>query len=71
METITITIPKKILSGTKGTRHLVVVDPKEFEKELRRRWEIEDTRKAVREAHRAWKQGKVRLVSDLGEIIRK
>lgn len=37
MDTITITIPKKILAGRTSGRRLVVVDPKEFEKDLRRR----------------------------------
>ena len=69
MPTITIEIPKKILE--RGTlQKLIVVNPKEFEKELRRRWELEDAKEAVREARQAWKQGKARLVSDLGEIIK-
>ena len=69
MAILTIEIPKKILErGT--TQKLVVVNPKEFEKELRRRWEIEDAKKAVREARHAWKRGKARLISDLGEIIK-
>ncbi len=70
METITITIPKKILSGCSRVRRFIVVDPKEFEKELRQKWEIEDAKDAVQEARQAWKQGKARLVSDLGEVIK-
>lgn len=69
METITITIPKKVFSGHQNTR-LVVVDPKKFERELRRRWEIEDAKGAIREARLAWRGGRARLVSDLGEIIK-
>ncbi|TSC76342.1 MAG: hypothetical protein G01um101433_761 [Parcubacteria group bacterium Gr01-1014_33] len=70
MATITIEIPKKILERGGSLRRLVVVDPKEFEKELRRRWELEDAKEAVEEARQAWKEGKARLVSDLGEVIK-
>ena len=62
-------IPKKILSGRHGDRQLVVVDPKEFEKELRRRWEEKDALHASRAARREWKQGKTRQIKDLKELM--
>ncbi|MBI2055815.1 MAG: hypothetical protein HYT37_00325 [Candidatus Sungbacteria bacterium] len=70
MEIITITIPKKILSGRSRVRRLIAVDPKEFEKKLRQKWEIKDAKDAIREARKAWKQGKARFISDLGEVIK-
>ncbi|MDP3772514.1 MAG: hypothetical protein Q8Q94_04060 [bacterium] len=45
MSTITIKIPKKILERS-ATRRLII-DPKEFEKELWRRWEMGDAREAA------------------------
>ena len=70
METITITIPKKILSGRHGARKLVVVDPKEFEKEIRRKWEEADTRHAIKVAQQERKRGKLKIVADLKEVMR-
>ncbi len=70
METITITIPKKMLSSRYATKQLILVEPKELTQEARRRWEIEDAKKASREGRLAWKQGKARIVSDLKELIR-
>ena len=70
MESITITIPKKILSGRHGTRKLVVVDPKEFEKEIKRKWEENDTREAIRVARQEQKSGKLRVVKDLKELMK-
>ena len=37
-----------MLSGRNVGRRLIVVDPKEFEKELRRKWEEKDALEAVR-----------------------
>ena len=49
MPTITIEIPKKILQ--RGTaRRLIEVDPKEFEKELWRRWDKGGAEKGIRDA---------------------
>ena len=70
MPTITIEIPKEILSGRGTSRRLVLVDPKAFEKEIRRKWEEEDAVKASKAARREWKEGKARLVSDLKELIK-
>lgn len=69
MTTITIEIPKKILERGGSARRLVVVDPKEFEKEMRRRWEINDAKEALREARQAWKQGKTRQIGSLKELM--
>ncbi len=70
METITITIPKKMLSDRYATRRLVLVEPSELTQEARRRWEIEDAKEASREGRLALKQGKARLVSDLKELMK-
>mgnify|MGYP001561665325 CR=1 FL=1 len=70
MPTITIEIPKKILERGKSSRRLVVVDPKEFEREIQRRWEEKDALEASREGRLAWKQGRTRLVSDLKELMK-
>ena len=48
MGTITITIPKKMLSSRYATKQLVLAEPKDLTKEARRRWEIEDTREAIK-----------------------
>lgn len=70
METITITIPKKMLSNRYATRQLILVEPQELNKEARRRWEIEDAKEALREARLAQKQGKLRRVTDLKELMK-
>ena len=67
MPNITIEIPPKILQRG-ASRRLLVVDPKEFEQELRQRWELDDVRESTRVAHREWKQGKAKLVQDLKEL---
>lgn len=70
METITITIPKKMLSNRYAAKQLILVEPKELTKEARRRWEIEDAKEASREGRLAWKQGNAREVSDLKELMK-
>ncbi|MEK7083027.1 MAG: hypothetical protein AAB972_02550 [Patescibacteria group bacterium] len=70
METITITIPKKMLSGRNVGRRLIVVDPKEFEKELRRKWEEKDALEAVRVMEREKKQGKLRTLKSLKNLMK-
>ena len=69
MTTLTIEIPKNVLER-KTSRRLLVVDPKEFESELRDRWENEDARAASRVARREWKTGKAKLVLDLKTMMR-
>lgn len=69
MTTITIEIPKKVLQNG-GARRLLVVDPKEFERELRRRWEVDDAKEASRIARQEWKYGKARLVKDLKVLMK-
>ena len=69
MENIIITIPKKMLSGRHGARQLVVVDPKEFEKELRRKWEEKDAIRASRIGRQEMKQGKARSISSLKDLM--
>ena len=70
MATITIEIPEKILSGHGASRRLIVVDPKEFEKEIQRKWEENDTREAIQIARQEQKSGKLRVVKDLKELMR-
>lgn len=69
MPTITIEIPKKILERG-GSRKLVVVDPKEFEKEMRRQWEIEDAKQALKEARKEVRNGTAREIKSLRELMR-
>ncbi|OGZ97569.1 MAG: hypothetical protein A3J10_03765 [Candidatus Sungbacteria bacterium RIFCSPLOWO2_02_FULL_54_10] len=69
MPTITIEIPKKILERGGSARRLVVVDPKEFEKEIRRQWETADALEASRAARREWKEGKTRQITSLKELM--
>lgn len=86
MENITIIIPKKMLSSRYGTGQLVLAEPKDLTKEAKRRWEIENAKEASQTARREWeeadtrraikiaqqerKQGKLRVVADLKEIMR-
>ena len=69
MLTITIEIPKKILERGGSSRRLIVVDPKEFEKEMQRKWEENDTREAIRIARQEQKMGKLRTLKDLKDLM--
>lgn len=69
MTTITIQISKNILERG-ATRRFIAVDPKEFEKEMRRKWEEADTRQAIRIARQEKKRGGLKAVADLKEIMR-
>ena len=69
MPILTIEIPKKILRGG-ATGRLIVVDPKKFGKELRRKWEYADTRHAIKVARQEKRRGKLKIVADLKEIMR-
>ena len=69
MPTITIEIPKKILERGRSSRRLIVVDPKEFEKEMQRKWEENDTREAIRIARQEQKAGKLRTLKDLKDLM--
>lgn len=70
MTTITIEIPKKILERGGSSRRLIVVDPKEFEREMRRRWEEKDALEAVRVMELEKKQGKLRVLKSLKDLIK-
>ena len=70
MPTITIEIPKKILERGRSARRLVVVDPKEFEKEIRRQWEEKDALEAVRVMELEKRQGKLRVLKSLRDLIK-
>ena len=69
MANITIEIPEKILKGN-GNRKLLVVDPKEFEKELRKNWEIGDAIQASKIGRREYKSGKAKSFKNLGELVK-
>lgn len=69
METITITIPKKMLSNRYRTRRLVLVEPKELTQEAKQRWEMEDAEEASRVARREWKDGKTRQIASLKDLM--
>ena len=69
MNTIIIEIPKKILE--RGTaQKLVVVNPKEFEKEIRQRWEEKDALDAVRVMEQEKRQGKLRVLKSLKDLMK-
>jgi hypothetical protein len=69
MESITITIPKKMLSRRYATKQLILAEPKELTKEARRRWEIEDTKHALREARKEVRNGTAREIKSLRELM--
>ena len=70
MPTITIEIPQKILERGGSARRLVVVDPKEFEKEIRRQWEMNDAKRALKEAREEEKNGTAREIKSLRDLMR-
>ena len=69
MVTITIEIPKKILERGGSSRRLVVVDAKEFEKEMRR-WETEGAKRALKEAREEERNGTAREIKSLRDLMR-
>lgn len=70
MATITIEIPQKILERGGSSRRLVVVDPKEFKKEMQMQWEIEGAKRALREAREEEKNGTAREIKSLRDLMR-
>ncbi|KKT28846.1 hypothetical protein A3G55_01910 [Candidatus Giovannonibacteria bacterium RIFCSPLOWO2_12_FULL_44_25] len=69
MATITIEIPKEILKRANG-RKLLVVDPKEFAKDLQRSWEMDDALKASRLGRREHRLGKTKILKNLSRLIK-
>ena len=69
METITITIPKKMLANRYRTKRLILAKPEDLTKEARRQWEMEDAREASRQGHKEWREGRTREISDLKELM--
>jgi len=69
MTTITIEIPKEVLKRANG-RKLLVVDPKEFAKDLKKSWEIGDAIKASRLGRREYKLGKTKLLRNLSQLMK-
>ena len=68
MPSLIIEIPKKVLER-RSSRRLIVVDPVEFEHQLRRRWEMEDARVASNQARREEKLGKAHAIKSLRELM--
>ncbi len=69
MFSITIEIPKAILKRG-GNRRLLVVDRKEFEKELKRSWEVDDALKASRLGRREHRLGKTKTLKSLSQLLK-
>lgn len=69
MATLTIEIPNEVLKQN-GSRKLLVVDPKEFEKELRMRWEHDDALKASQIGKHEYKIGKAKVLNDLADLMK-
>lgn len=69
MATITIEIPKEVLKAG-GNRKLLVVDPKEFAKDLRRSWEMDDALKASKAGRREHRLGKTKTLKSLGQLVK-
>ena len=69
MATITIEIPEKILKGG-ASRRLLVVDPKEFAKDLKRSWEMGDALMATKTARREHKLGKLKELKSLRQLMK-
>ena len=69
MATFTIEIPEKVLRRN-GSRKLLVVDPKEFAKDLKKSWEIGDALKASRLGRREHKLGKTKLLRNLSQLMK-
>ena len=70
MDTITITIPKKMLSNRYATKQLILVEPKELTQEARRRWEVENAKQALKEARKEVRNGTAREIKNLRELMR-
>ena len=69
MATLTIEIPKEVLKQ-KTSRRLLVVDPKKFEMDLRRSWEMEDAVRASKLGRQEYKLGKTKALNSLSRLIR-
>ena len=69
MATITIEIPKEILKRANG-RRLLVVDPKEFERDLRRSWEMGDATSALKITRQEQKSGKLKELKSLRQLMK-
>lgn len=68
MATLTIEISEKVLKS--GARKLIVVDPKEFEKELRRNWEMGNAVSAMKIARQEQKAGKLKELKSLRQLMK-
>jgi len=69
MATITIEIPNELFARGKTPRRLLAVDPTEFDKEMRRRWEEQDALAASRAARREWKERTTKRIASVRELI--
>ena len=69
MANLIIEIPKDVLKRG-GNRRLLVVDPKEFAKDLKRSWEMGDTVDAVKIARQEQKSGKLKELKSLRQLMK-
>lgn len=68
MANITIEIPEKVLKS--GNRKLIVVDPKEFERDLRQKWEMGDAVSAMKIARQEQRAGKLMELKSLRQLMK-
>lgn len=68
MAIITIEIPEKVLKS--GARKLLVVDPENFAKELKRGWELGDAVSAMKIARQEQKSGKLKELKSLRQLMK-
>jgi len=69
MANLIIEIPKDVLKRG-GNRRLLVVDPKEFAKDLKRSWEMGDAVDAVKIARQEQKSGKLKELKSLRQLMK-
>ncbi|OGF82534.1 hypothetical protein A2924_02025 [Candidatus Giovannonibacteria bacterium RIFCSPLOWO2_01_FULL_44_16] len=69
MANIIIEIPKEVLKRG-GNRKFLVVDPKEFAKDLKRSWEMSDALEASRLGRREHRLGKTKVLKSLKQLIK-
>ena len=69
MATITIDIPEKILKRGSSQR-LLVVNPKDFARDLKKSWEIGDAAEALKIARQEHRLGKLKELKSLRQLMK-
>ena len=69
MATITIEIPEKVLKRGSSQR-LLVVNPKEFAKDLKKSWEMGDATEALKIARQEHRAGKLKELKSLRQLMK-